>query len=198
MFEEDVGKADISTDLPAGVSELAPHPWVQSREITKPSKEASANYFLATQQAFFEGENRGSDSVGHQECLFGATADAVHCVSQVALHSPDADVPSGPPMVLEIPPHQVSPSPSSPANVFPVLSCMLVLCTSSAALHLADQSRKHSDQRTPRSIAVLSHSTKDVSNMRVISDVDWPLFEPLEVYSIFCISAAILMYSPTP
>ena len=34
--------------------------------------------------------------------------------------------------------------------------------------------------------------------MRVIFHVDWPLFEPLKVYSIFCISAAILMYSPTP
>ena len=34
--------------------------------------------------------------------------------------------------------------------------------------------------------------------MRVISHVDWPLFEPFKVYSIFCISAAILMYSPAP
>ena len=34
--------------------------------------------------------------------------------------------------------------------------------------------------------------------MRVIFHVDWPLFEPRKVYSIFCISAAILMYSPTP
>ena len=197
MFEEDVGRADISAGLTAGVNAPAPHLWVQSREITKPSIEASANY-VATHDAFFEVQNSGSDSVGHQECLLGATADAVHSVSQVALHSPDADVPSEPPMVLEIPPHQVSPSSSSPAHVFPVLSCMLALCTSSAALHLADQSRKHSDHRTPRSIAVLSHSTKDVSNMRVISHVDWPLFQPLKVYSIFCISAAILMYSPTP
>ena len=34
--------------------------------------------------------------------------------------------------------------------------------------------------------------------MRVISHVDWPLFEPFKVHSISCISAAIWMYSPTP
>ena len=34
--------------------------------------------------------------------------------------------------------------------------------------------------------------------MPAISHVDCPLLEPFKVYSIFCISAAILMYSPTP
>ena len=34
--------------------------------------------------------------------------------------------------------------------------------------------------------------------MRVISHVDWALFEPFKVCSIFCIIAAILMFSPTP
>ena len=149
MFEEDVGKANISAGLTAGVTAPAPHLQVQSREVNKPSIESSAKY-IATHDAIFEVQNTGSDSVGHHTCFSGATADAVHPVSQVALHSPDADVLSDPPMVLEIPQHQVSPSPSSPAHVFPVLSSMLALCTSSAALHLADQSKKHSDHRIPR------------------------------------------------
>ena len=62
MFEEDVGKADISAALTAGVSAPAAHLWVQAREITKPSIEASA-YYVATHDAFFEVQNSGSDSV---------------------------------------------------------------------------------------------------------------------------------------
>ena len=195
MFEEDVGKADISAGLTAGVTAPALHLRVQLREVNKLSIEASANY-VATQDAIFELQNSGFDAVGHHECFLGATAGAAHPVSQVALHSPDGDVSSEPPMVMESLLHQASPSPSSP--VFPVLSCFLALCTCSAALHLADQSGKDSDHSISRSFAFLSQSQKDVSNIRVISHVDWALFEPFKVHSIFGISAAILMYSPTP
>ena len=86
MFEEDVGKADISAGLTAGVTAPAAHLRVQSREVNKTSIESSANY-LATHDAIFEVQNTGSDSVGHHTCFWGATADAVHPVSQVALHS---------------------------------------------------------------------------------------------------------------
>ena len=53
MFEEDVGEADISGGLTAGVTAPAPHLRLQSCEVNKPSKESSANY-LATHDAIFE------------------------------------------------------------------------------------------------------------------------------------------------
>ena len=45
---------------------------------------------------------------------------------------------------------------------------------------------------------MVSQYIRDISNSRVSAHVDWPLFESMKVSSIFCMSAAILMYSPAP
>ena len=41
-------------------------------------------------------------------------------------------------------------------------------------------------------------SKRDVSHLRLIAHVDCPLFDPLTLYALFCMSAAILLYSPNP
>ena len=99
-------------------------------------------------------------------------------------------------MVLETPPHQLllSPTLSSPTAEF--LSCVLALCTARAALHLSNQLDINSAHSTPRSVSLVSQYKKDFSSLRVIAHVDWPLFDSMRVYSIFCMSAAIWMYFP--
>ena len=130
------------------------------------------------------------------------SAIAFSSVSELVLNSSSVAQPkpgieseqshSEPPRVLEVPPPQVFQSP------FPFIASLVAICTASAAIYLARSDDHQQSKDSCRPVCLVSAPQRDASKLKVIAHVDWPLFDPLRVYSLLCISAAILMHSPTP
>ena len=125
-----------------------------------------------------------------------------------------------PPRVLEVPLAQVFNS------LLPFILVLAAVCSASGTMCMvgprnpATRSYKTSalDDTSGRSVSIPESSIpdidsvlqgrtskagqepfkRDVSHLRLIAHVDCPLFDPLTQYALFCMSAAILLYSPTP
>ena len=124
------------------------------------------------------------------------------------------------PRVLEVPPAQVFHSPlpfiSVPAAVCPLSAAMCIVGPRTPATNTYRNSAF--DDTSSQSVCILKSSIpdidlvlqgrtakagqelskRDVSHLRLIAHVDCPLFDPLTLDALFCMSAAILLYSPNP
>ena len=195
LFEEHVGKVVTPNGLAGRRDAPSSHIRVQQPQHRSSARGASTATDVndAERPAILE---PGLCAIGNFDRVFVATSPSVPPASQLAGHSQISDGLSEPPMVLETPLHQVSPSRTLSSPTAKFLSCVLALCTAGAALQLSNQSDINSAQRIPRSISTACQYKKNISSLRVIAHVDWPWFHSMKVYSILCMSAAILMYAP--